>query len=136
VPRKLIGTLTSSDTNSMNSRNFTYFCISNVQRLFLNARTSPSIENYIRVIVFAPNLQRASFYSKTGLLLHSTTIKLVLRSKLINDPYPILRVSRQYSEVFISLVAAVFMPRREAGRYLQSKRPKAETTPRISRCLI
>ena len=54
--RKLISTLTSSDANSMNSRNFTYFYISNVQWLFLNIRDLTSIENYVRVIVFAPNL--------------------------------------------------------------------------------
>jgi hypothetical protein len=87
--------------------------------------------------MFAPGLRRALFHGVTGLLLHSTTIKLVPRSKL-ND-HPILRVPQQCLEVLTSLVAAValiFMQRREAGRYLQSKRPKAETTPRIPRCLI
>ena len=134
MPRKLIGTLTSSNSNSMNYRNLTYLYISNVQRLFLNAQDLSSIKNYVRVIVFAPDLWRASFYGKRGLLLHNTTIKLVPWSKLINNPYPILRIPQQYSEFLISLVAAVtqiFMQRRDAGRYLQSKRPKAETTPRI-----
>lgn len=57
-----------------------------MQRLFLNAWDLSSIENYVRVIVFAPDLRRASFYDKTGLLFHSTTIKLVPRPKLIMTP--------------------------------------------------
>ena len=67
-----------------------------MQRLFLNTQNLSCIENYVRVIIFTPNLQRASFYSKTGLLSHCITIKLIPRPKLIIDPYQILEVPQQY----------------------------------------
>ena len=65
-----------------------------MHRLFLKALELSSIENCVRVIIFAPGLHRASFRGKTGLLLHSisTSIKLIPRSKFMNDPYPILGV--------------------------------------------
>jgi hypothetical protein len=76
----------------MDYRNFTYLYISNVQRPFLILGPFSTIENCIRVVVFTSNLQAASFYTNTGILFHSTTIVLIPRPKLIDDPYPILRV--------------------------------------------
>src|SRR5271155_3252692 len=43
------------------------------------------LENYVRIVAFTPALRRASFRGVTGLLHHSTTIKLVRLLKLIND---------------------------------------------------
>jgi hypothetical protein len=78
-----------------------------MQRLFLNARDFSSIKNYVRVIVFALDLQRAFIYDKIELLFRSTTIVLIPRPKLIDDPYLILRVPQQCLKVLISVVAAV-----------------------------
>ncbi|CZR52428.1 uncharacterized protein PAC_02305 [Phialocephala subalpina] len=70
---------------------------------FLNARDLSSIKNYVRVIVFAPNFgeppsmakQDFSSAAPPSSLFHRqaySTVKLIPPSKLINDPYPILRV--------------------------------------------
>ena len=63
----------------------------------LNTPNLSYLENYVRIVAFAPALRKASFRGITGLLHHSTTIiKLVPLLKLINDPYPSLRVLQEY----------------------------------------
>ena len=44
--------------------------------------------NFCCVVVATPDLRRAFFYAETGLMPHSTTVKLILLSKLIIDGYP------------------------------------------------
>ena len=36
------------------------------------------LENYVRIIVVVPSLRRVLFYGITGILYHSTTIRLLL----------------------------------------------------------
>jgi hypothetical protein len=82
-----------------------------------------NLEYYVRIVAFAPDLQRASFHSVTEFLHHSTTIKLAPLSNLIKGSYLSLRASLQCSEVIISLVSTVarkFTQGRYSGRYLQS----------------
>jgi hypothetical protein len=52
-------------------------------------------ENFNLIVASAPDLRRASFHGEAGLLHHSSTIKLVPLSKLINGSYPSLRVPQK-----------------------------------------
>jgi len=50
-------------------------------------------KNYIHIVAFTPNLQRALFYSKTMFLYYSTTTKLLLLAIFIEGCYLSLRAS-------------------------------------------
>ena len=54
------------------------------------------LEIFVRIIVVAPSLRRAPFHGVTGLLHHSTTIKLLPLSNLIKYLYPSLSVLQDY----------------------------------------
>ena len=80
VPRKTIGTLTSSILNSVHTPMSPIF----LYKLCLVATPKHSqtflLENYVRIVAFAPDLQKVSFYSTIELLTcsHSSTLQLLL----------------------------------------------------------
>jgi hypothetical protein len=82
-------------------------------------------KNYIRIITFTFNLQRALFYSITVFLHYSTTIKLLLPTIFIKGCYLSLKASLLCWDVIISLIyakARKFMQCRQADQYLQRER--------------
>jgi hypothetical protein len=82
-------------------------------------------KNYVRIVAFAPNLQRAFFYSRTVFLPYSTTVKLLLLLILIIGSNLSLRTALRCLEViagFVSAVARKFMQGCHPDRYLQPER--------------
>ena len=78
IPQNIRGTLTLSDYNSIYTLRFIII----LYRLYNRASFKylgqlPPI-NYVYIIIFAPNLQRASIYSVIEFLPYSTAIKLLL----------------------------------------------------------
>jgi len=93
----VVGTLTSSNSDYIYISNFPIkLYISRMLQPLLNILTLAYLENYVRIVAFTPALRRVSFYSVTGLLHHSTTIKLAPLLKLINNLHPSLRVLQEY----------------------------------------
>src|SRR6266487_5678229 len=82
-------------------------------------------KNYIQIVAFTPNLQRALFYSKTMFLYYSTTTKLLPLAIFIKECYLSRRASIQCWDVIVSLVPIVvckFMQGHHANQYLQPNR--------------
>jgi hypothetical protein len=81
------------------------------------------LENYDRIVAFAPASLKASFRGVTGLLHHNTTIKLVRLLKLINNLIRAPESHRNTEKSFVSPAAALarrFMQCRHADWYFQS----------------
>ena len=77
VPQNMRGTLTLSDNNSAHTLRFIIILYESCNRAsFKHLGQLPPI-NYVYIVAFAPNLQRASFYSVTEFLPYSTAIKLL-----------------------------------------------------------
>ena len=71
------GTLTLSDHNSAHTLRFIIILYELCNRAsFKHLGQLPPI-NYVCIVAFAPNLQRAAFYSVTEFLPYSTAIKLL-----------------------------------------------------------
>jgi hypothetical protein len=56
--------------------------------VLLNPPGSRLSRKFRCIVVVAPDLRRIFFHAEIGLMLHSTSIKLTLLSKLIIDDYP------------------------------------------------
>ena len=55
----------------------------------MNILNPSYLENYIRIIAFAPSLQRDSFYGVTEFLYHDATIKLLpllILKRVLSEP--------------------------------------------------
>ena len=104
IPQNIRGTLTLSDHNSIHMLRFIIILYKSCNRAsFKHLGQLPPI-NYIYIVTFAPNLQRASFYSIIEYLSSSTTIKLLLHYNTYKWSYLSLRALLQRQEVIISLV--------------------------------
>jgi hypothetical protein len=119
VPRNLRGTLTFKICAHVNIHHD-----STVHRSYTIAifkHLEPFLpKNYIHIVIFTPNLQRALFYSKTIFLYYSTTTKLLPLTIFIEGCYLSLRASIQCWDV--PVVVRKFMQGRHANQYLQPNR--------------
>jgi len=122
--RDIMGTSTSSNSESVNTL-VSAIVLYKSCAVATPKRLEPFLpKNYVRIVAFAPNLQRAFFYSKTDFLPYSTAVNL-LPFLIIIGSYLSLRTSLRCSGVIASLVSAVarkFMQGCHPDRYLQPER--------------
>ena len=118
------GTLTLSNYNSAHTSSFTIILYKSCAVATFE-HSGPLLPiNYVCIVAFAPNSQRASFYSVTMSLHYSTTIKLLPLTILILGSYLSLRALLRWWEVIISIVSAVAR---------KSKYPSYISARRVSR---
>jgi hypothetical protein len=81
VPEKIIGTLTSSILKPVHMSISPIFSYKLYSVAIPGHLESPLLENHVRIIALAPDLQRVSFDGVTDLLYHSSTTELLLLIK-------------------------------------------------------
>src|SRR4051812_29141806 len=116
------GTLTSSNSDSVRASVSVIVLYKSCTVAIPEHVELLSPKNYVRVVAFPPNLQRAFFYCRTDFLPHSTTIKLLPLLILITGSYLSLITLLRCSRVITSLVSTVarkFMQGRHPNWYLQ-----------------
>ncbi len=119
------GTLTSSNLKAVHTSISTIILYKPCAIATLKHLEPVPSKNYIHIIAFTFNLQRALFYSITVFLHYSTTIKLLLPTIFIKGCYLSLRASLLCWDIIISLIyaeARKFMQCRQADQYLQRER--------------
>ena len=95
MPRNLRGTLTSSNSKSVHTLIFAIILYKSCTIATLKHLELFLFKNYVRIVAFTTNLQRALVYSKTMFFYYSTTTKLLLLAIFIEECYPSLRASIQ-----------------------------------------
>lgn len=121
MSRKMIGTLTLGNSDSMNTSIFPMILYKSCVVSTLEHLGLLPLKNYVRIVAFAFNLRTISFHDVIESLYHSTTIELLSLLILIKEAYSSLRALSSCDEIVINLVAAVarkLMQGRHAGRYL------------------
>ena len=78
VPRKLIGTLTSNISKSVHISTSPIILYKSCSVATTEHSEPHTLENYVRIVAFTPDLQAVSFYNVREFLLHSSTIELIL----------------------------------------------------------
>jgi uncharacterized protein len=106
VPRKMIGTLTLSISNSVH-KTTSLMLLYKLCSVAVSEHSEPlTLENYVRVVALAPDVRIVPFYGAMEFLHHSSTIELLSLLILIKRSYLSLRVSLiTILEIVISLVA-------------------------------
>lgn len=107
MPRKIIGTLTLGNSESIHTLTFAIALYKSCARATPEHSGPLQPINYVRIVALAPNSQRASFHGGIVFLHHGTTIKLSPVLILIKGSYPSLSASLRCWEVIISQVSAV-----------------------------
>jgi hypothetical protein len=93
VPKKTIGTLTSSILKSVHTSISLIIFYKLCSVATLGHPKSLSLENHGCIVALTPDLQRVSFYSVTDFLYHSSTTKLLLSLIFIKGSYPSSKAS-------------------------------------------
>ena len=89
------GTLTSSGSNFVHTLTFTIFLYKSCTMTISKYSEPFYLENYARVVIFEPNLQRALLHDITDFLLHSTTAKflpLYTHTRILSEPQDLATV--------------------------------------------
>jgi hypothetical protein len=89
----MIGTLTLSISNSVHTSTSPIFLYKSCFVATPKNSEPLPLENYVRTVALAPDLQKVTLYSVMELLSHSSTIELLLLLILIKGSYPSFRAS-------------------------------------------